>query len=242
MSHAIRGFFVAVIACTLLAIPGVSQAKITMKLGHISPVDHHYHTGSIMFRDLVSKMTKGEIDINVFPANQLGSNREVVEGAQLGTVDMALTSDVLLSSFEETMGVLNMPFLFRDVDHVGKVLDGKIGEMLSENLAKKGLVVLAYWEGGFRHITNSKRPINKPEDLAGLKIRTPSGYIFLDAFKAFGASPTPMAFGELYSALQLGTVDGQENPLSHVQSQKFYEVQKYLSLTRHIHVSASRWS
>lgn len=237
MSHALKRILMVVIACGLLALPSVGQAKITMKLGHISPTDHHYHIGSMMFSDLVKKMTNGEIDVKVFPANQLGKNREVVEGCQLGTVDMALTSDVLLSSFEESMGVLNFPYLFRDIDHVGKVLDGPIGKMLSDKLAKKGLVVLAYWENGFRHITNSKHPVNTPADLKGLKIRTPSGYIFIDAFKAFGASPTPMAFGELYSALQLGTVDGEENPLSHVEHQKYYEVQKYLSLTGHIHVS-----
>ncbi len=237
MFHAIRRLLVAAIASTLLLMPAVSQAQVTFKLGHLAPIDHHYHAGTVMFRDLVKKMSNGDINIKIFPANQLGKQRELVEGAQLGTVDMVLTSDVLLSSFEETMGVLNMPFLFRDIDHVGKVLDGKIGRMLSDNLAKKGLVVLGYWENGFRHITNSKHPINKPEDLAGLKIRTPSGYIFVDSFKAFGASPTPMAFGELYSALQLGTVDGQENPLAHVEHQKFYEVQKYLSLTSHIHVS-----
>lgn len=237
MSHAIRRLFVAVVATALMLMPGVSQAKVTFKLGHLAPTDHHYHAGAVMFRDMVKKMSNGDIEIKIFPANQLGKQRELVEGAQLGTVDMVLTSDVLLSSFEESMGVLNMPFLFRDIDHVGKVLDGKIGRMLSDNLAKKGLVVLGYWENGFRHITNSKRPINKPEDLAGLKIRTPSGYVFVDSFKAFGASPTPMAFGELYSALQLGTVDGQENPLAHVEHQKFYEVQKYLTLTSHIHVS-----
>lgn len=232
-----RRFLMLALAVSLLTIPGVSQAKTVLKLGHLAPIDHHYQEASIMFRDLVAKKTNGEVEIKVFPANQLGSQRELVEGAQLGTVDMVLTSDVLLSSFEDSMGLLNMPYLFRDIDHVGKVLDGSIGKRLSDNLAKKNLMVLAYWENGFRHITNSKRPINKPEDLQGLKVRTPSGYIFIESFKAFGASPTPMAFGELYSALQLGTVDGQENPVSHAVTQKFYEVQKYFSLTRHIHVS-----
>jgi tripartite ATP-independent transporter DctP family solute receptor len=232
-----RRFMMLALAVALLTIPGVSQAKTVLKLGHLSPTDHHYHKAAIMFRDLVAKKTNGEVEVKVFPANQLGKQRELVEGAQLGTVDMVLTSDVLLSSFEESMGVLNMPYLFRDIEHVGKVLDGAIGKKLSGNLAKKNLMVLAYWENGFRHITNSKRPINKPADLDGLKVRTPSGYIFIESFKAFGASPTPMAFGELYSALQLGTVDGQENPVSHAVTQKFYEVQKYLSLTNHIHVS-----
>jgi tripartite ATP-independent transporter DctP family solute receptor len=237
MKHSIRPILLFVFTVALLTMPGMANAKTVFKLGHLAPVDHPYHKAAVMFRDLVAQKSHGDLDVQIFPANQLGRQRELVEGAQLGTIDMVLTSDVLLSSFEETMGVLNMPFLFRDIDHVGKTLDGPVGKQLSENLAKKGLVVLAYWENGFRHITNSKRPIDKPSDLSGLKVRTPSGYIFIESFKAFGASPTPMAFGELYSALQLGTVDGQENPVAHVVTQKFYEVQKYLSLTKHIHVS-----
>ncbi|BBD09164.1 TRAP transporter substrate-binding protein [Desulfovibrio ferrophilus] len=237
MKQGIRRILLFVFAVTLLAVPGMAQAKTVLKLGHLAPIDHPYHAGAMLLSGMVAKKSHGDMEIKVFPANQLGKQRELVEGAQLGTVDMVLTSDVLLSSFEETMGVLNMPFLFRDIEHVGKVLDGPVGQELSANLAKKGLVVLGYWENGFRHITNSKHPINTPADLKGLKVRTPSGYIFIESFKDFGASPTPMAFGELYSALQLGTVDGQENPVAHVVTQKFYEVQKYLSLTGHIHVS-----
>jgi len=237
MKQGIRNALLFVFALALMAAPGAAHAKTVLKMGHLAPTDHPYHTASTMLRGMVAKKSHGEMEIKIFPANQLGKQRELVEGAQLGTVDMVLTSDVLLSSFEDSMGVLNMPFLFRDIDHVGKVLDGPVGQELSDNLAKKGLVVLAYWENGFRHITNSKHPINTPADLAGLKVRTPSGYIFIESFKDFGASPTPMAFGELYSALQLGTVDGQENPVDHVMTQKFYEVQKYLSLTGHIHVS-----
>ena len=237
MKQGIRRILLMLFAVALIAAPGMASAKTVLKLGHLAPTDHPYHAASMLFHDLVAKKSNGDIEIKVFPANQLGKQRELVEGAQLGTVDMVLTSDVLLSSFEETMGVLNMPFLFRDIDHVGKVLDGPVGDQLSANLAKKGLVVLGYWENGFRHITNSKHPVNTPADLKGLKVRTPSGYIFIESFKDFGASPTPMAFGELYSALQLGTVDGQENPVAHAVTQKFYEVQKYLSLTGHIHVS-----
>lgn len=220
-----------------LLLPGTSFAKTKLKLGHPGALNHHYHTGALMFKDLVDKKSNGDIEIIVFPANQLGKQRQLVEGAQLGTVDMVLTSDVLLSSFEQSMGVLNLPYIFRDIDHVSKVLDGEIGQYLSDKLAKKGLVVLGYWENGFRHITNSKRPINIPADLKGLKIRTPGGFVFVDTFNSYGASATPMSFGELYSALQLGTVDGQENPVAHVLTQKFYEVQEYLSLTSHIHVS-----
>lgn len=231
------GGCLTVLICLLVLLPGTGLAKMKLKLGHPGALNHHYHEGALMFKDLVASKSNGEMEIVVFPANQLGKQRQLVEGAQLGTVEMVLTSDVLLSSFEKSMGVLNLPYIFNDIDHVSKVLDGEIGSYLSDKLSKKGLVVLGYWENGFRHVSNSKRPINTPEDLKGLKIRTPGGFVFVDTFNSYGASATPMSFGELYSALQLKTVDGQENPVAHVLTQKFFEVQKYLSLTSHIHVS-----
>jgi TRAP-type transport system periplasmic protein len=211
--------------------------KYVFKLGHTGAPDHHYQVGSIRFAELVAKKTNGKVEIKIFPADQLGKQRQLVEGCQLGTVDMVLTSDVLLSSFAPVVGVLNLPFLFKDMKQVGAVLDGKVGKKIDEALAKKGLIVIAWWENGFRHITNSRKPIITPDDLKGLKIRTPEGNVFIETFNLYGASATPMSFGELYSALQLKTVDGQENPTSHVLSQKYYEVQKYLSLTNHIHVA-----
>jgi len=216
---------------------GDAGKKFVLKLGHTGAPDHHYQVGSLKFAELVAKKTNGKVEIKVFPADQLGKQRQLVEGAQLGTVDMVLTSDVLLSSFEPLTGVLNLPFLFTDMNQVAKTLDGDVGKKIDAALAKKGLVVISWWENGFRHITNSKKPIVVPDDLKGMKIRTPEGNVFVETFNAYGASATPMSFGELYSALQLKTVDGQENPTSHVLSQKYYEVQKHLSLTNHIHVA-----
>lgn len=211
--------------------------KYVLKLGHTASPDHHYQVGSLKFAELVAKKTNGKVEIKVFPADQLGKQRQLIEGAQLGTVDLVLTSDSLLASFEPIVGVLNLPFLFKDVDHVLKVLDGPVGKKIDAALAKKNLVVVGWWENGFRHITNSQKPINAPNDLKGMKIRVPEGNVFVETFNSFGASATPMSFGELYSALQLKTVDGQENPTTHVLTQKYYEVQKYLSLTGHIHVA-----
>ncbi len=158
-----------------------------------------------------------------------------MEGAQIGTTDIVLTSDSVMSNFEDTFAVLNMPFLFRDMEHVGKTMDGPIGDEFSQLAAQKGLFILAYWENGFRAISNSKRPIVTAKDCEGLKIRISPGFLSVDMFKALGALPTPMATGEVYSALQLGTVDGQENSPTFVLSHKYYEVQKYLSLTNHQH-------
>lgn len=231
------GLTAAVAAALVMAFssgPAMAAAK-TLRLGHTGALDHHYQKGSEMFKKLVEERSKGTLLIQIYPSDQLGTQRELVEGAQLGTVDMVLTSDVLLSSFEPTLSVLTLPYLFQNIEQVAKVMDGPIGDELAANLEKKGLTVVGYWENGFRHVTNSKRPVVKPEDMKGLKIRTPKGPVFVDTFNAYGASATPMGFGEIYTALQLGVVDGEENPIAHILTQKFYEVQKYLSLTSHIH-------
>lgn len=219
----------------ILLIPGAALAKVSLKLGHTGAPNHHYHLTCEQFVDAVKKRSNGEIDIKLFPSDQLGNQRQLVEGAQLGTVDMVLTSDSQLSSFIDVFGALNLPFLFRDIDHVAKAMDGAVGDFFSKESEKKGLIILGYWENGFRHVSNSKRPIEKIENLKGLKIRTPNSQVTLASFKALGALPTPMSFGEIYSALQLGTVDGQENPIAHILTQKWYEVQKYFSLTNHQH-------
>ena len=219
----------------LLLLPGAAIAAVNLKLGHTGAPNHHYHITCEKFAEAVKQKSKGEIEITVYPSDQLGNQRQLVEGAQLGTVDMVLTSDSQLSSFIDVYGVLNLPFLFRDITHVGKAMDGAVGEFFSREAEKKGLVILGNWENGFRHVSNSKRPIAKLEDLKGLKIRTPNSQVTLEAFKALGALPTPMSFGEIYSALQLGTVDGQENPIAHILTQKWYEVQKFFSLTFHQH-------
>lgn len=220
----------------VLGVAAENDAKV-LKLSHCGAIDHHYQKGSLMFKKLVKERTDGAIDVEVYPLDQLGTQRESVEGAQLGTVDLVLTSDVLLSTFEPSFGALNLPYLFGDYEDVRKALDGKVGQILSDRLAQKGLRVLAFWENGFRDITNDKRPINTPEDLNGLKIRTPSGKVFVDSFNNWGANATPMSLGEVYSALQVGTIDGQENPPAHVLDRKFYEVQDYYSITHHIHVA-----
>jgi tripartite ATP-independent transporter DctP family solute receptor len=219
----------------LLLLPAAAQAKIVLKLGHTGAPNHHYNLTCEQFRDAVAKRSNGEIEIRIFPSDQLGNQRQLVEGAQLGTVDMVLTSDSQISAFVDSFGVLNLPYLFNDTDHVARAMDGAAGKAFDDDAAKKGLVVLGFWENGFRHVSNSKRPIHKLEDLKGLKLRTPNAFVTLEAFKALGALPTPMGFGEIYSALQLGTVDGQENPIAHILTQKWYEVQKYFSLTGHQH-------
>lgn len=205
------------------------------KLGHTGAPNHHYQEVLLQFADDVKAKTDGHVLITVFPSDQLGNPSESTEGVMLGTHDMVLTSDMVLSNWVPEMGILNLPFLFRDNDHLKAVLKSDVTQKLSDRVEPSGAHLLAFWDNGFRHITNSKRPVNTPEDLKGLKIRVPEGNVYLDTFNALGALPTVISFGELYSALQLNTVDGQENPVAHIITQKFYEVQTHVSKTYHIH-------
>jgi len=215
---------------------GISQEKqVVLKLGHAVAPEHPYHVGAMRYSDLVAQRTKNKVKIDVYPSTQLGNERDMVEGLQLGTIDLVVTSTGPLGGFVPRMFVVDLPFLFRDREHAYKVLDGPIGRELLDAFSAKGIKGLAFWENGFRQITNSVRPIEKPEDLKGIKIRTMENKVHLSAFRAFGASPTPMAWSEVYTALQQKTIDAQENPIAIIYFQKISEVQKYLALTGHFY-------
>ena len=211
--------------------------KVSLRLGHVLAPSHPYHLGSVRFAELVSKKSGGKVEIQVFHSSQIGSERDLCEGMQLGTVDLAIAPGTI-ALFLPKMGVFDLPFIFRDRPHAYKVLDGPIGQQVAAELPKKGLRLLAYWENGFRQITNSKRPIAKASDLVGLKLRVPENKVQVAMFKEWGANVTSMSFGELFTALQQGTVDGQENPLAIIYTAKLSEVQKYLSLSGHMYMPA----
>lgn len=208
---------------------------ITLKLGHTGVIDHFYQEGSLKFAELVNEKTNGQVTVEVYPSDQLGKQRESVEGCQLGTQDMVLTSTMILSNFNNDIAVFDMPFLFPDRETAFAAMDGEVAKEIEEVFADEGLIILGWWENGFRHTTNDRKEIKEPNDLVGLKIRVPESPIFIDTFTTLGAAATPIAFGELFSALQLQTVDGQENPAAHVITQRFYEVQDYISLTKHFY-------
>jgi tripartite ATP-independent transporter DctP family solute receptor len=215
---------------------GIAQDKpVALKLGHAVAVEHPYHLGAIKFSELVAQKTKNRVKIDVYPSTQLGNERDMVEGLQLGTIDLVVTSTGPLGGFVPKIFVVDLPFLFRDRDHAYKVLDGPIGKDLFDAFSPKGIKGLAFWENGFRQITNNVRPIEKPEDLKGIKIRTMENKVHLASFRAFGASPTPMAWSEVYTALQQKTIDAQENPIAIIYHQKIAEVQKFLALTGHFY-------
>src|SRR5437667_12309192 len=226
----------ALLAATSLPLPVAAQT--TMKINSSVAQNSHYGVAIDTFAREVEARTAGRYKIQTFYAGALGAERESVEGVQLGTLDLTLTSTGPLPNFVPEVAILDIPFLFRDYAHARAVLDGPIGQELLAKFPAKGMVGLAWAENGFRHMTNSKRPVNVPEDLKGLKMRTMENPIHIEAYRQFGILPTPMAFTEVFTALQQGTVDGQENPLSVITAAKLDQVQKYLSLTGHVYSPA----
>ena len=218
------------IVAIALTVPAF--AKTVLKLGHIAEVSHPYAQGADHFAKLVAEKSGGEMEVQVFPSSQLGSQKDMTEGLIYGTIDMVLTGTADLGQFQPKMSLFDLPFLFKDREHAYKALD-TVGMELGKDLEPRGLKLLGYMENGIRHLTNNVRPVKAPADMAGLKIRVMSNKIYIETIKSLGGSPTPMAFGELYSAMQQGTVDGQENPSAHIYTKRFFEVQKYASLTAH---------
>lgn len=217
---------------------GTAQAQTTIKIGYATSPTSHYGVGSTVFCEEVERRTAGRYKCQHFPNSALGGEREMIEAVQLGTLDAVNTSTGPIGNFVPEVNIVDIPFLFRDYDHARKVLDGPIGDELRAKFPAKGLIALAWTENGFRHLTNSKRPVNTPDDVKGLKVRTMQNKVHIQAFQSIGVQPTPMAFPELFTALQQGTVDGQENPIPVILSAKFAQVQKYLSLTGHVYSPA----
>lgn len=208
--------------------------KFTLKLGHHADEKQPFHLGAVKFAELVAQKTNGNVEIKVFPNNTLGSSRDLIEGIQLGTVDMSLSPTTNVATFFQKLDIFYFPFIFRDRQHAYKFSDGPVAQKLYEEMRQKtGIRCLGMFESGFRQVTNSKKPIRTPEDFSGIKMRATDSPINVDTFKAVGANVTPMAYSEVFTALQQGTVDGQDNPIGNVYASKFYEVQKYLTLTRH---------
>ncbi|WPB59418.1 TRAP transporter substrate-binding protein [Xylophilus sp. GOD-11R] len=218
--------------------PVGAQAQTTLKIGYATAKDSHYGIGSTVFCDEVERGTQGRYRCQHFPNSALGGEREQIEALQLGTQDLVNTSTGPVGNFVPEMRIVDLPFLFRDYAHARKVLDGPIGQGMLAQFPKHGLVALAWTENGFRQMTNSKRDIVKPSDAAGLKMRTMENKVHMDGYRTFGIMPTPMAFPELFGAMQQGTVDGQENPIPVILSAKFAQVQKHLSMTNHVYSPA----
>jgi tripartite ATP-independent transporter DctP family solute receptor len=238
--------FFTVILSVVIAVPAFA-GKVVIKLGHIAEPIHPYGQGADHFAKLVQEKSGGEIEVKVFPTSQLGGQKDLIEGLIFGTVDMALVGTAVLGQFQPQISLFDLPFLFQDREHAYKSLD-TVGMKIGKDLEPKGIKLLGYMENGIRHLTNNIRPVKTPADMTDLKIRVMTNKIYIEMMKALGASPTPMAFGELYSAMQQGTVDGQENPSAHIWTKRFFEVQKYASKTAHAYapepvvISMITWS
>ncbi len=212
-----------------------AAAQTTMRSSISIAQNSHQGVGVDVFAKEVEKRTQGRIKIQNFYSGSLGGERESIEAVQLGTQELTFTSTGPVPNFVPEARIFDIPFLFRDKAHARAVLDGPIGQAMLAKFEAKGFKALAWGENGVRHMTNSKRAVNSPDDLKGLKMRTMENPVHIAAYKGFGIVPTPMAFPEVFTALQQGTVDGQENPLSVIMAAKFDQVQKHLSLTGHVY-------
>ena len=225
-----------------IACGSPAQAQITgrtFKFSIQNTMDHPLGIGAQRFSDLVSQKSGGKMKVTVYPGGSLGGDVQTMSALQGGTIDFMTVTAGLLTGIVKPFGVYDLPYLFNNVEEADAIVDGPLGRKLQALLPEKGLVGLGYWDLGFRNVTNSKRPINRLEDLQGLKLRTLQSPIFIDMFSALGANPVPLAFTELYTALEQKVVDGQENPVSVIAFAKFNEVQKHLSLTRHTYGAQS---
>lgn len=235
-----QALVLAILASILMSGNAAFAAAIKVKFAHGGSMEHQYHIGAEQFKKLVEERSNKEIIVNIFPQAQLGSERDAIEGVRMGTLEMtSIASAGALPSFVPEMGVLAVPYILTTRNQVYAALDGPFGQELNKLIEKKGLVNLTYWEVGFRNFTNNIKPIKSPADIKGMKIRVQESKVWMELVNTLGGIPTPVSFGELYSALQQKVVDGQENPIATIYSMKYYEVQKFLTLDGHAYEAAS---
>lgn len=230
----LKKFGCAVGVALAIGLGTAASAETVIRVGHGANEQYHMHRALLKFEELVEAGSNGEIDIQIFPSSQLGPDREMIEGVQTGVLEMAVSPSSFFAGWDPAFAVIELPYMYASKDIALKVLNGEAGDKMLARLNEQGLVGLGWLENGMRHITNNVRPIEKPEDLNGIKLRTMKVPAHVATFEALGANPTPMNFGEVYSALQQGVIDGQENPVALIDSQRFYEVQKHVSLTGHV--------
>ena len=217
---------------------GIDTKERIIRVSHVVPKDHPFQVGIDKFAEILAQKTNGRLKMRGYPDGQLGAELQSISAAQGGVLEMALVSTAAAASVVKEFGVFDLPFLFNDYKEVDLLLDGPVGRRLLERLSEKNLVGLCYFENGFRHVTNNRRPITKAEDIKGLKIRTIQNPVFIDIFNTLGANATPMPFTEVFTALESKAIDGQETPYSNIYGNKFYEVSKYISNTGHIYGGA----
>jgi tripartite ATP-independent transporter DctP family solute receptor len=236
--HRLRFIAAAILgAGAMLAGASPAFAQIEIKLGHVGEPGSLFQMSADEFAKNANAKLAGKAKVVVYGSSQLGGDKEMLQKLKLGTIDMALPSTVMTSEVD-MYGIFELPYIVKDRAHMGRIEKEVFWPSIAPLTEKKGLKVLAVWENGYRHITNSKRPIRGPADLQGIKLRVPEGKWRVKMFQDYGANPSPMKFSELFTALQTGVMDGQENPLTQIYSAKLQEVQKYLSLSGHVYTPA----
>jgi len=223
------------VAAIVLVLAGAATASAgqTLKLAHAVGTQDPYQYGAERFKEIVERESGGRLGVQIFPAAQLGNEREIIEGVKLGTIEIGLVASAPLAGFSSAFLLFDLPFLFKDAAHARRILDGPIGERVAGTLEPQGIAVLAFNESGFRMMFNSKRAVTSPDDLKGLKFRVMENPVYVSLFKALGSSAVPIPFGEVYSSLQTGVVDGAEIPVNVIYANKFHEQAKHMALTRH---------
>ncbi len=235
-----RSLVVAAVAAPLAApwIGGTARAQATrLRFAHPHPESDSWHKAALLFAEEVREKSGGALTVQVISGGAAGSDPTTINAARGGTLDIALTGNPFFTGLAPKLNVLDLPFLFNDRVHVTRVLDGEIGQELAKELEPANLVVLGFWDIGFRNLTNSRRAVQAPGDIRGLKIRTTPNPAHIKAFQLLGATPAPMPFTELFTALETRAVDGQENPTTLILNARFFEVQRHLSLTRHAYTA-----
>lgn len=231
----LRSYAAAFAATCLVGLPTLGVAQTTIKLGWTTadgPMDP-YAIGARDFKAAVEKATNGQVQVQLYPNRQLGDEKQMLEGMRFGTVDAAIITNAVIAQVEPSFQVNDLPFLYSSAAQAQKVLDGAVGQELAARLAKKGILTLGYMEGGFRQMLNNKKPVTTPDDVKGVKYRVMQNPTFIDMFNSMGGAAVPMAWGETFTAVQQGTVDGLEIPVAVIDSAKYFEVTKFLSLTNH---------
>ncbi|WP_108658267.1 TRAP transporter substrate-binding protein [Acuticoccus kandeliae] len=231
-STRLKGIATAIVAASILVAPAMAQEK-TLKLGHLANEENPWHKASLKFAEELSGLTDGRITVEVFPNESLGKEIDLINGMQLGTVDMTITGESL-QNWAPMAALLAVPYAYKSIEHMDEVASGEIGDKIEAQIVEKAQIrPIAYFARGPRELT-SNRPIKTPADLNGLKMRVPNVPLFVDVWSALGAQPGPMAFSEVFTSLQNGTIEAQENPLALIRSASFNEVQKYVNMTDHV--------
>ncbi|MGM0534835.1 MAG: TRAP transporter substrate-binding protein [Pseudomonadota bacterium] len=232
------------LAVSLAMTAGANAAEfadmdpVTLRLAHVVNEQDGFHIAAEKFEELVEERSDGKVNVDLYPNASLGDERTLLEGMQIGTVDMGVITNGPVANFLEEMAVFELPFLFPSPEAAYEVLDGEIGQELLDRLSEVNLKGLAYAERGFRNLTNSERPVEQPSDMDGLRIRVMENPVYVDTFRELGANAIPMAWTEALTAMQQGTIDGQENPVNVIHSFKLYETQDHMTLSRHTYAPA----